>query len=159
METFGILIQRQDIDLAELQRTLDAQGLEVVENQKESVVGRKVLADKTKGTLLSLYAMNTHGLLHVQTSEGCLRTRNYRRSRDCSNVSTTLCRGQAQPAYSPKAYQTEIDSLTKRAKVAENAFLSAYKVLAEAPDPYPLLETAIVRCCIIHPEEHLINHS
>ncbi len=38
-----------DIDLSELQKTLDAQGIEVVENQKESVVGRKALADKTKG--------------------------------------------------------------------------------------------------------------
>jgi hypothetical protein len=38
-----------DISLAELQKTLDAQGIEVVENQKESVVGRKALADKTKG--------------------------------------------------------------------------------------------------------------
>lgn len=38
-----------DINLSELQKTLDAQGIEVVENQKESVVGRKGLADKTKG--------------------------------------------------------------------------------------------------------------
>jgi hypothetical protein len=43
------------------------------------------------------------------------------------------------------AYQTEIDNLTKRSKVSENAFLNAYKVLAEAPDPYPLLEAAVVR--------------
>lgn len=43
------------------------------------------------------------------------------------------------------AYQTEIDSLTKRSKTAENAFLNVYKVLAEAPDPYPLLEAAVVR--------------
>jgi hypothetical protein len=28
---------------------LDAQGLELVENQKESLVGRKALADRTKG--------------------------------------------------------------------------------------------------------------
>ena len=48
--------------------------------------------------------------------------------------------------YSLIAYQTEIDSLTKRSKSAENAFLSLYKVLAEAPDPYPLLEAAVVRC-------------
>ena len=41
------------------------------------------------------------------------------------------------------AYQTEIDSLTKRSKSAENAFLNAYKVPAEAPDPYPLLEAAV----------------
>jgi len=46
--------------------------------------------------------------------------------------------------YSP-AYQTEIDNLTKRSKASENAFLNVYKVLAEAPDPYPLLEAAVVR--------------
>lgn len=38
-----------EIDLSELQKKLDSQGLELVENQKESVVGRKGLADKTKG--------------------------------------------------------------------------------------------------------------
>jgi homeobox protein cut-like len=43
------------------------------------------------------------------------------------------------------AYQTEIDNLTKRSKASENAFLHVYKVLAEAPDPYPLLEAAVVR--------------
>ena len=37
------------VNLSELQRTLDTQGIELVENQKESVVGRKALADKTKG--------------------------------------------------------------------------------------------------------------
>lgn len=40
-----------DINLAELQKTLDAQGVEVVQNQKESVLGRKSLADRTKGVL------------------------------------------------------------------------------------------------------------
>lgn len=38
------------MNLSELQKTLDAQGIELVENQKESVVGRKALADKTKGS-------------------------------------------------------------------------------------------------------------
>jgi hypothetical protein len=38
-----------DINLSDLQKTLDAQGIELVDNQKESVVGRKALADKTKG--------------------------------------------------------------------------------------------------------------
>ena len=42
------------IGLSELQKTLDAQGIELVENQKESVVGRKALADKTKGMLPAL---------------------------------------------------------------------------------------------------------
>lgn len=51
---------------------------------------------------------------------------------------------RAQHTYPLLAYQTEIDSLTKRSKTAENAFLNVYKVLAEAPDPYPLLEAAVV---------------
>lgn len=42
------------------------------------------------------------------------------------------------------AYQTEIDCLTRRSKVSENAFLNVYKLLAEAPDPYPLLDAAVV---------------
>lgn len=44
------LIGPLDINLSELQKTLDAQGIQLVDNQKESVVGRKALADKTKGT-------------------------------------------------------------------------------------------------------------
>lgn len=42
------------------------------------------------------------------------------------------------------AYQGEVDNLTKRSKTSENAFLSLYKKLAEAPDPYPLLDAAVV---------------
>ncbi len=48
------------------------------------------------------------------------------------------------------AYQSEIDTLTKRSKASENAFLHVYKVLAEAPDPYPLLEAAVVRPALTH---------
>lgn len=44
-----------------------------------------------------------------------------------------------------KAYQGEIDQLTRRSKVSESAFLNTYKLLAEAPDPYPLLDAAVVR--------------
>ena len=38
-----------DINLSELQKTLDVQGEELVDSQKESLVGRKALAEKTKG--------------------------------------------------------------------------------------------------------------
>jgi homeobox protein cut-like len=38
----------RDINFSELQRQLDSQGLEIVENQKVSVLGRKELASKTK---------------------------------------------------------------------------------------------------------------
>jgi hypothetical protein len=43
------LVFHLDINLSELQKTLDMQGIELVDNQKESLVGRKALADKTKG--------------------------------------------------------------------------------------------------------------
>ena len=33
--------------------------------------------------------------------------------------------------------------MTRRAKQSENAFLSVYKALAEAPDPFPLLDAAV----------------
>ncbi|ORY89725.1 CASP C terminal-domain-containing protein [Leucosporidium creatinivorum] len=97
-----------DINLHELQKTLDKQGIEIVENQKENMVGRKKLAEQT---------------------------------REFKKVSEE----EKGPAFKTllKAYQGEIDALTKRSKSAENSFLSVYKLLAEAPDPFPLLDAAV----------------
>jgi hypothetical protein len=55
------------------------------------------------------------------------------------------------------AYQTEIDNLTKRSKSAESAFLNLYKVLADAPDPYPFLEAAVV-CFFIQRQGYANSH-
>ncbi|ELU42507.1 CASP protein [Rhizoctonia solani AG-1 IA] len=96
-----------DIDLSELQKSLDTQGLEIVDNQKESVVGRKSLADKTK---------DFKKLPEEEKPEAF--------------------KGMV-------AYQNEIDALTKRCKSSDNAFLGVYKLLAEAPDPYPLLNSVV----------------
>ncbi|KAK7005732.1 Golgi membrane protein [Favolaschia claudopus] len=104
----GALATWKEINLSELQKTLDAQGIQLVDNQKESVVGRKALADKTKEF------RKLPETEKVEAFKGLL-----------------------------KAYQSEIDSLTKRSKASENAFLDVYKALAEAPDPYPLLEAAV----------------
>ncbi|KAJ2744504.1 hypothetical protein GGI20_002905 [Coemansia sp. BCRC 34301] len=38
-----------------------------------------------------------------------------------------------------RAYQNEIDALTKRMKYAESSFLQLFKALSEAPDPTPFL--------------------
>jgi hypothetical protein len=43
-----------------------------------------------------------------------------------------------------KAYQEEVDNLTKRAKYGENAFLNVYQKLYEAPDPLPALVSSDV---------------
>ncbi|EIN11891.1 hypothetical protein PUNSTDRAFT_99194 [Punctularia strigosozonata HHB-11173 SS5] len=104
----GALATWRNIHLSELQKTLDVQGIEIVDNQKESVVGRKNLADRTK---------------------------EFKKIPD--EEKATAIKGLL------KAYQQEVDALTKRAKSAESAFLNVYKVLAEAPDPYPLLEVAV----------------
>ncbi|KAG7194627.1 uncharacterized protein KQ657_004303 [Scheffersomyces spartinae] len=42
-----------------------------------------------------------------------------------------------------KLYQNEIDSLNNKKKVVENYFFGIYRVLAEAPDPRPLLEISV----------------
>lgn len=43
-----------------------------------------------------------------------------------------------------KSYQEEIDCLTRRAKYAEAAFLSVYRLFYEVPDPVPALVLAMV---------------
>ncbi|KAI9022799.1 CASP C terminal-domain-containing protein [Phycomyces nitens] len=42
-----------------------------------------------------------------------------------------------------KGYQAEIDNITRRTKFSENAFLTLYKLLVNAPDPAPLFEAAV----------------
>lgn len=42
-----------------------------------------------------------------------------------------------------KAYQEEVDRLTQRSKFAESAFLGVYQKLYDAPDPAPILSTAL----------------
>jgi homeobox protein cut-like len=82
------LKQPLDINFSELQKTLDAQGIEIVDNQKESVVGRKALADKTKG---KVYDVEDHTGWYVssviyQTSKSCLTKKDSSPGRDSSKV-------------------------------------------------------------------------
>ncbi|KIY94431.1 Protein CASP [Monoraphidium neglectum] len=53
--------------------------------------------------------------------------------------------GEAGKASGPmvKRYQEEVDSLTKRARHAESAFLELYQELYEAPDPAAALSAAL----------------
>lgn len=43
-----------------------------------------------------------------------------------------------------KAYQGEIDAITKREKATSQAFLNVYNTLGQAPDPAKLLQVAEV---------------
>ena len=62
-----------EVNLTELQKTLDAQGIELVDNQKESLFGRKALAEKTKGTgawILDLSPFLLPNLCRLQETPG-----------------------------------------------------------------------------------------
>lgn len=54
-----------------------------------------------------------------------------------------------------KAYQAEIDTLTKRSKAAENAFLNVHSALTTAPDPYPFLEVTLDQAASLNDLESL----
>ncbi|KAI8968413.1 CASP C terminal-domain-containing protein [Mycotypha africana] len=108
-DSFGSAIQYwRGIQLVNLQKELDQQGLTIVENQKDGLVSRKKLAEQT---------------------------REFKKMPDEEKIQ------KFKPLL--KGYQSEIDSITKRTKFAENAFLTIYKLLADAPDPAPLFEAAI----------------
>ncbi|WVQ84708.1 hypothetical protein IAT38_006864 [Cryptococcus sp. DSM 104549] len=99
----------KEINLSELQKSLDSTALELVENQKENLVGRKKLAEQT---------------------------REFKKLPDDAEKFAAI-------KVLLKAYQSEIDSLTRRSKMSETSFLNVYKLLADAPDPYPLLDAAV----------------
>nr|ODN99957.1 homeobox protein cut-like [Cryptococcus depauperatus CBS 7855] len=103
------LVTWKEINLSELQKSLDKTAVEVVENQKENLVGRKKLAEQT---------------------------REFKKSPDDTEKFAAI-------KILLKAYQGEIDSLTRRSKISETSFLNVYKLLADAPDPYPLLNVAV----------------
>ncbi|KAG1162108.1 hypothetical protein G6F37_002450 [Rhizopus arrhizus] len=109
VDTFSTAISYWNgIQLPNLQKELDQQGLTIVENQKDGLVSRKKLAEQT---------------------------REFKKIPDEEKLQ------KIKPLL--KAYQTEIDNITKRTKYSENSFLSVYKLLADAPDPAPLFEAAI----------------
>ncbi|WWC64644.1 uncharacterized protein I303_107255 [Kwoniella dejecticola CBS 10117] len=99
----------KEINLSELQKSLDSTALDLVENQKENLVGRKKLAEQT---------------------------REFKKLPDDAEKFSAI-------KVLLKAYQGEIDSLTRRSKMSETSFLNVYKLLADAPDPYPLLDAAV----------------
>ena len=54
------------MNFSELQILLEKQNTEVIENQKESLVGRKALAERTKGMLRQAHTSVVYSPVHVQ---------------------------------------------------------------------------------------------
>jgi homeobox protein cut-like len=96
------------IDLTSLIPTLDSAASDLVAHQRDALVQRKDLAQKTK---------------------------------DFRKLDDTLKLGEVKGLL--KSYQTYIDNITNQSKAIHSAFLQVYSPLAEAPDPYPLLEASI----------------
>ncbi|KAG2194904.1 hypothetical protein INT47_010646 [Mucor saturninus] len=105
------------IQLSNLQKELDQQGLAIVEKQKDGLVSRKKLAEQTRASEIQ-NSFKRHALYLTRFLKHSL---------------TILNAG----------YQSEIDNITKRTKYAESSFLTVYKLLADAPDPAPLFEAAV----------------
>ncbi|OLL25111.1 Protein CASP [Neolecta irregularis DAH-3] len=114
----------RNVNLSTLQKQLHSQGSEIIEGQKESLLKRKDLSQKTKDF------------------------RKLSEEEKTGNIKGLL-----------KAYQSEIDALTKRSKVSESAFLSLHNLLANAPDPYPLLELMLDQAIAFDETEHLAKEN
>lgn len=107
--TFQTALQTwTEIDLSTLQKKLDDQGIELKDEQKQSLLSRKTLASKTK---------------------------EFKKLPDDSKL--------VEFKSLLKLYQNEIDSLTTKLKKVENYFFGFYRLIAEAPDPRPLLELSL----------------
>ncbi|EDK39592.2 hypothetical protein PGUG_03690 [Meyerozyma guilliermondii ATCC 6260] len=104
----GALQAWSQIDLPNLQKKLDEQGLEIKEEQKSSLLSRKNLAAKTK------------------------EFKKLPDDEKLDSLKSLL-----------KLYQNEIDSLTTKRSNVEKYFFSFYRVMAEAPNPRPLLEASL----------------
>ncbi|KAG0321586.1 hypothetical protein BGZ99_003801 [Dissophora globulifera] len=95
------------IQLPVIQQEMDNQSVELLEQQQQSLAGRKRLAELT---------------------------REFKKVPDQEKLQ--------QFKLLLKAYQGEIDAITKREKATSQAFLGVYNALGQAPDPAKLLQVA-----------------
>ncbi|KAF9282592.1 hypothetical protein BGZ68_005868 [Mortierella alpina] len=96
------------IQLPVIQQEMDNQSVELLEQQQQSLAGRKKLAELT---------------------------REFKKVPDQEKLQ--------QFKMLLRAYQGEIDSITKREKATAQAFLGVYNALGQAPDPAKLLQVAV----------------
>jgi len=109
-----------------LRHSLDAQATGIAGRQDISLEGRKKLADATK----SQYSPPSIRALTLSATE-------YRKLSEANKLKSF--------GALLKAYQDEIDRLTRRSSEAEKIFLQLYQSLSEIPDPSPGLHAAAVR--------------
>ena len=112
---------------------LDNAVAQAKEQKDQSLAARKLLAETTKLFKRSVKSMEqaSGGLVENPSSE-----ENVANAVKSMDVLAKECRKTV------KAYQEEIDNLTRRCKGSETAFFSIHQGLSEVPDPSSLLVTA-----------------
>lgn len=114
-----------DIDLTKLVPELDNTASDIVSHQRESLLSRKDLAQKTKD------------FKKLDDTSKLAEFKSLLKGRPVKIVYTS------RQADNNSAYQTFIDLLTSHGKTTSSAFLQLYSSISEAPDPYPLLEASV----------------
>lgn len=112
------------IDLTKLVAELDITASDIVSHQRESLLSRKDLAQKTKD------------FRKLDDSSKLAEFKSLLKGRRVKIIYWTV-------TNSDVAYQTFIDLLTNHGKTTSSAFLQLYSSISEAPDPYPLLEASV----------------
>ncbi|KAJ2003920.1 hypothetical protein GGI02_002909 [Coemansia sp. RSA 2322] len=86
-----------------------------------------------------LRELDSAGLAMVENQKTSLQERRQlaEKTKEFRGVADDLKAGAFKPLL--RAYQSEIDGLTKRMKFAESSFLQLFKALSEAPDPEPFI--------------------
>ncbi|CCH42968.1 hypothetical protein BN7_2514 [Wickerhamomyces ciferrii] len=102
------LLHWSEVNLPQLQQSLDDPATQIHQTQEETLSSRKTLAQRTK---------------------------EFKKLEEDSKLK------EIKPLL--KLYQTEIDTLTERAKLSEGAFFNVYRAISELPDPKPLLEVSL----------------
>ena len=110
----------RDVRLAALQGRLTEQAPLVEGVQRDALLSRKALADRTRGTC-AVRPPAHRAEFKRQAPEAQLE-----------GIRPLL-----------KAYQHEVDALTTRAKQAEGVLLELHERLGGAPDPYPVFEALV----------------
>ena len=105
---------------------LDKAASDIVSFQRDSVLQRKELAQKTKDF------RKLEDAAKLSEIKGLLKG-----AVSCSRADECLADGDCT------AYQAFIDILTNQSKSTNAAFFQVYSPLSEVPDPYPLLEASV----------------
>jgi len=130
-------MRRVDIDLTALQKNLDATATEIVSSQKDGLIQRKELAQKTK----EYRKLDEEA--RKEEWKGLLKCLPFLLTPVSSLPYGWMDKCDLLMIADELAYQMFIDHLSTSKKATENSFLSVYSSLSEAPDPYPLLEATI----------------